>query len=543
MRRRTARTLIFALTMTVLVAGCGAQDAAVTTTEADDIDEVVDDDQQADSALTAFGCTVQTLLPQDSREVCGGRIVSQMFSGLAELDPVTGEPVPLVASSIETEDATTWTVKLVDGWTFHNGEPVTARSFVDAWNFTADPDNGMRNADFFADIVGYDELQSGQSEELSGLELIDEMTIEITLQEPFAPFLAKLTDSAFYPLPSIAYEDIAAYGRQPVGNGRYELMSFDPDREAVLQRYEAWAGPNPGETKEIVFIIYTGDAALQTAYLDVQAGALDVLEDVPAENLTTVDDDFGDRVVRTPTSSFTFLGLPMYDENFGDNAPLRQALSLAIDRQAIIESIFDGGLEPATALIPPVLESHRADACDTCTFDPDRAVALFEEAGGWEGPMTVYFNSGSGHEEWVEAITNQWRQVLGIDTFVYQSMEFAPYLQTLEEFEATGPFRLGWSLAYLSPEYALSDVYRSSGGANFFGYDNEEFDEALEFANAADPGDADELYQVAEDIVLDDLPVIPLWYGVSTTVHTDRVRNVTVDATTYLRVERIRVVD
>jgi oligopeptide transport system substrate-binding protein len=496
-----------------------------------------------DGSFTVYGCAIASLLPQESRETCGGRVLVQLFSGLAELDPQTGEPRLVVAESITTDDATTWTIELHDGWTFHNGEAVTARSFVDAWNFAAHPDNGMRNADFFADVVGFDAVRAGDVDVLAGLRMVDELTIEVELVEPFVPFLAKLTDSAFYPLPSIAYEDLDAFDRHPVGNGRFELVSYDPDREVVLRRHEGWPGPEPALAREVVYLIYTGDGALQTAYVDVRVGALDVLDNVPPEHLASVDAEFGDRVVRTPTSALTMLGLPMYDERFGDNRDLRRALSLAIDRERIVAEALDGAATPATALIPPVLDAHSPGSCAYCRYDPALARMLFDRSGGWDGPLTVHYHTGVGAEHWIRDVIAQWQETLGIGEVAIETHELAPYLRMLDRRDVAGPFRIGWSLSYLSPEYALAELYRSTGGANFFGYENAAFDEALELANASDVGEAIARYREAESIVLDDLPVIPLWFGRATTVHTPRVEGVIVDASLNVRVERVRVLD
>ncbi|MEX0592753.1 MAG: ABC transporter substrate-binding protein, partial [Nitriliruptoraceae bacterium] len=426
----------------MLAAGCSPTSTRQVVPPAAEPDgqessEVPTDDVNGGTA-TVFGCPVQTLIPQHSRETCGGRIVAQVFSGLVELDAHSGQSELLVASSIETEDSQTWTITVSDGWTFHDGESVTGASFVDAWNFAADPANQMRNRDFFADIVGYDELAAGEATRLRGLEIIDPMTIEVTLIEPFAPFFAKLSDAAFLPLPSIAYEDLDAFSRAPVGNGRFELVSFDPDREAVLRRYNDWAGAEPAHLREATFLIYAGNAAVETAYLDVRAGALDVLESIPPGYRLNVDDDFGNRVVRSPTSSFAFLGLPLYAPEFDDRLGLRQALSLAIDRRQIIDDILGGGMQPATGLIPPVLDAHRPHACQVCDFDPGLARALLADAGGWDGPLTLHHSTGGGAEAWLEAIAAYWRQELDITDIRFESMELASYLRVLEEREIHG---------------------------------------------------------------------------------------------------------
>jgi oligopeptide transport system substrate-binding protein len=550
--RKFHRALGVGLVLALTLAACGGDDAETTDpgteTDVDDTDETEEtDDEAAEPAsaggtFTAYGCEPQSLVPQDSREVCGGRVVLQVFSGLVETDEVSGEPELLVAESIETEDSIVWDIEIRDDFTFHDGTPVTVDSFVDAWNFGANPDNGQRAVGFYQEIEGFEALQEGEADTLSGVEITGDNTIQITLSDPFAPFLTKLSDSAFYPLPDVAYDDIDAFNQEPIGNGRYQMAGpWENDIQIPLARYEDWPGDDPGLADEITYTIYD---SVETAYLDVQAGSLDVLEQIPPERLAAAEGDFGDNVVQTDTSSFTYLGFPMYDPVFGENQELRYALSMAIDREAIISAIFNDAQTAATGVIPPVLDAYRGDACgELCEFDPERAQELFEEAGGYDGTMTVYFNSGAGHEEWVEAVTNQWREVLGIEEFEFESLEFAQYLDILADEGAVGPYRLGWALAYLSPEYAMADLYTTTGDSNYFGYGNSEFDDTLAEANASDPEDADAVYQQAEDILLEDLPLIPMWYGQSTSVHTDRVSNIVVDATTYLRVEKVEVTD
>lgn len=388
--------------------------------------------ESEDGEALLRGCEPQAgLIPADTREVCGGRVVNQLFSGLTEVDAETGEPELLVAESIDTEDSVEWTITLNDGWTFHDGTDVTASSFVDAWNYAANPDNGIRGQDFFSQIEGFSEVSDGEADEMSGLEVVDDLTIEVTLNEPFAPFITKLSDSAFHPLPEAFFDDPDGFGSEPIGNGRFQVEGpVEATQEVAMVRYEDWAGDNPANLDSLTYVVYEDVA---TAYLDVQAGNLDVLTETPPEQFANAEDDFGDRTEIFETSSFTYLGFPMYNETFGGNDELRQALSLAIDREAIIDVIYDGVYTPATAIIPPVLDSHRADACEFCEFDPDRAQELFEEAGGYDDTMTLYFNSGAGHDEWIEAVANQWRDVLGIEDFDFQSLEFAQYLDVLAE--------------------------------------------------------------------------------------------------------------
>ena len=303
-----------------------------------------------------------------------------------------------------------------------------------------------------------------------------------------------------------------------------------PGIAAVLAEQVAGARPGLG----------VGTVDLQPVAVDAQAGSLDILSGIPPERLATVDSEFGDLYQQDPSSSFTYMGFPLYQEEFQD-VDVRHALSMAIDRETIIETIFNGALEPATGVIPPVLSQYRGDACNYCDFDAEAAAELYEAAGG-PSELTVYFNSGAGHEEWTEAVANMWQQHLPIDSVNFESLEFAQYLDLHAEEAITGPYRLGWVLSYPSPQYAMEPLYGTGADSNYAQYSNEEFDSLIDQANSeADADEADSLYQQAEDILLEDMPVIPLWYGVTTTVSSPNVDNIVVDPRTFVRVEQVEV--
>ena len=264
---------------------------------------------------------------------------------------------------------------------------------------------------------------------------------------------------------------------------------------------------------------------------------LDILDNIPPERIVEAESQFGDKYGTSPSSSFTYLGIPQYLPEYGgeENTALRQALSLAIDRQTLVDTIFDGTREPAHSWVAPVIPGSREDACDNAMYDPERAQQLFEEAGGFDGPMTVWFNSGAGHEDWVEAVTNMWRETLGISDFQFQTLQFAEYLPKLDNQEVTGPFRLGWGMDYPSPQNYLEPLYSAEsippGGSNTSFYTNEEFDSLLAEGNSKESLDeAIPLYQQAEDLLCEDMPTIPIFFGQNQFVAGERVQDLYVDA-------------
>lgn len=493
---------------------------------------------EADDAVSINVVEPGPLTPVDSRDTATGSILRQLFAGLVEADATTGQPELRMASSIETDDNVTWTIEIEDGWTFHDGSDVTAQSFADAWTATA---QSPANSFMFQSFVGFGEVAAGDADQLAGVRVLDELTLEVELVEPFGPFLAALGDLAFSPLPEAYFEDPEGFATNPIGNGRYEFAGDDEqadDQRIVLTRYEDYAGDAPGGPERLVFERYDD---LSTAYLEAQEGNLDILFQVPGDREAAVDEDFDGRVLHVPTSSLTFIGLPLYAEQLED-VRVRQALSLAIDRQEIIDQLFDGAGSPATSAIPPVIDAHREDACEVCTFDPDRARDLLGEAGGWDGPLTFYYVTGGDNEEWVRAVTNQWSEHLDITDISFEAMEGPDFLDLAFPRELTGPFALGWATEYLSPQYAL-DLFSSTGPFNLFAYESEEFDEFFTSAKAADTDEADDLYQQAEDVMLADLPMIPMWYSQRTIVWNDGVDDVVMDPMGYVRVEQVTLTD
>jgi ABC-type transport system substrate-binding protein len=275
-------------------------------------------------------------------------------------------------------------------------------------------------------------------------------------------------------------------------------------------------------------------ADASTAYTDALAGALDVVPSVPADAATTAEEEFPGRYVETEASNFTFLALPLYDERYADRR-VRQALSMAIDRQAIADALFSGARRPADSVVAPVVPGHRDGACGYCTLDVARADALLDEAGfDRDRPIELWFNAGAGNDAWVEALGNQLRTNLGIDFVLRGDLAPAEYGPLMDEQGMTGPFRMGWAMDYPSPQSYLEPLYSTHAqppaGANVAFYSNPVFDALVAEGNAAATGEeAIAAYNRAEDVLLEDMPVIPLFFQVAQSVYSADVSDVVVD--------------
>ncbi|SFF37271.1 peptide ABC transporter substrate-binding protein [Blastococcus tunisiensis] len=495
------------------------------------------------------------LVPSNTSESEGAQVLEALWTGLIQYAADGSVEYTGIAESIESEDSQTWTVTLNDGWTFHDGTPVTASSFVDAWNWAAYSENAQGASYFFSNIEGYGDLQAETDDagnvvspaiatEMSGLEVIDDQTFEVTLAAPFAQFPVTVGYNAFHPLPEGFFDDPEGYGALPIGTGPFKAdEEFVPGQGITLSRYEDYAGPNPAQADTVEFRVYSD---VDTAYLDVQGGNLDVSPDLPPDAIASAEDVFGDAFLEAPSSGFQYLGYPVYDERFSDPR-VRQAFSMAIDREAISEAIFQGTKQPADSFVAPIVDGYREGACEYCELDPEAANALLDEAGfDRTQPIELWFNSGAGHDAWVQAAGNQIRDNLGVDYVLRGDLDFAQYLPLLADKGVTGPFRLGWSMDYPSPQNYLEPLYSAAAippnGSNRVFYVNEEFDALVQQGNSAESNEeAIEFYNQAEDILIEDMPSIPMFFDVEQAVHADTVSDVVIDVFGHIRTAEVSV--
>lgn len=532
--------------------------------DATDTEEATDDDTggeggDASAIVSTYIGEPEALTTLNTNESEGIAVLRSLYTGLITYNPETSEPEQGVAESIESPDGgQTWNITLQDGWTFHDGSPVTAESFVNAWNYGATGENGMQNSGFFADIEGYDALQCGTVEEeneegeteevadcenqpaegseLSGLEVVSDTEFTVTLSEAQSFWETRLGYPAYSPLPEAFFEDPDAFDDQPIGNGPFMMDGpWQHDVAINTVAYEDYAGEEPAQIGGIEFRIY---ADVNTAVTDLYAGELDIVDAVPPERWSEAQSQVPNSDT-SPSSSINYLGFPTYAAPY-DNPDMRAALSMAIDRQAITETIFEGTRQPAYNLLSPVIPAYEEEPCQEWTHDPEEAQARFEAAGGVEAlgdSITVWFNEGAGHDTWIEAVVNQWAQTLGIDpaNVAFEQLQFAEYLGLADEQGFTGGFRLGWGMDYPHPQNYLQLLLQSDftppTGANNTGYSSEEFDAALAEALAvADIEEAAPLYQEATAIACADAPLAPMFYGLNQFAWGDQVSGVYVDA-------------
>jgi oligopeptide transport system substrate-binding protein len=458
----------------------------------------------------------------------GIQIAMAMFAPLVTTDPNSGKLLNVMADSV-TPDKTsqTWTIKLKPGQSFQNGQALTAKDYVDSWNLTAQGSNAWKNNGFFSKVEGYEALNPETPDgatpkptsvkTLSGLKQVDDLTFTVKLKVPFSQFGLTLQYLGLAPLPEEVRKDPDAYKRKPIGNGPYKLAAdWNAGDDIKLAKWDGYKQTAPDADSITYRFIPNAD----TAYNEFLAGNLDFV-DVPPTKTKTFKSDAPDGWVTSVSSGANYLTMPAWDPRF-KNPKLRHAFSLAIDRKAFADLV--GLSEPAKSLVAPDMAGYRADACKFCDFDAAKAKQLLAEAGGLSGPVNINYNTSSATGQiFAEAIGNMLRQNLGLEV-KYTGKAASEITQLADTRKLDGLRFSGWGHDYPSIEDYLTPMFKSNGDANFSGYSNPALDAVLAKGDAEPNADkAIAFYQQAEDIALEDMPLIPLYTKSNAYLHSAKI--------------------
>ena len=484
------------------------------------------------------------LIPTDTNEMGGGKVIRYLFEGLVSFDAKGKQHLEVAESITPNNDATKYTIKLKKGWKFTNGEAVTAKSFADAWSFAANVKNAQKTASRFSTIKGYDELQDSNVDPkatLSGLSTPDDYTLVVELNKPDSVFPTKLAHQSCFPLPSVAFKDIKKFGQAPIGNGPYKFKSWAHNKNIIIVPNKDYKGSRKVANNGIEYRVYTDE---DSAYSDVLSSNLDVLDEVPQSAVKTFRKDSGVIAYSQAGSTFEAFVIPERLEHFGNDEEghlRRQAISMAINRDQIVKKVYDGTKTATTDFTSPLVPEYAKNLKngDNLKYNADKAKELWEKANAikpWSGNFRIAYNADGGHKEWVDAVCNQIKNTLGIDAAGDPYATFSDVRKRVTDRSITTAFRSGWMLDYPSAEDYLNPLYASSSadghGSNDGDYKSEEFDNLLNAALAqTDVQKRTDDFTEAQEVLAKDLPVIPLWYDNVAAVSATNVKNVSFDYT------------
>ncbi|MCX4577279.1 ABC transporter substrate-binding protein [Streptomyces sp. NBC_01571] len=487
---------------------------------------------------SSWGDPQNPLEPANTNEVQGGKVLDMIFRGLKRYDAKTGAAQDMLAQKIDTSDSQNFTITVKSGWKFSNGEAVTAQSFVDAWNYGASLKNNQKNAYFFGYIDGYDKVHpdtgTQSADKLSGLKVTGTDTFTVKLNQKFSTFPDTLGYVAYAPLPKAFFNDHAAWLKKPVGNGPYSVDSYSKGSLMSLRKWDGYPGTDKAQNDGVDLKVYTDN---NTAYTDLIAGNLDLVDDVPASQLKNVKSDLGGRYINTPAGIIQTLAFPFYDKNWDKSGSekVRKGLSMAIDRDQITNTIFQKTRTPATDWTSPVLGKDggfQDGLCGgSCTYNPTEAKKLIQEGGGLPGgQLKISYNADTGsHKEWVDAVCHSVNNAMGNDKACVGNPigTFADFRNQITQHKMSGPFRAGWQMDYPLIQNFLQPLYYTNASSNDGKWSNKDFDKLVDRANAeTDRAKAVSLFQQAEGVVRDNMAAIPLWYQNGSAGYSDRVSHV-----------------
>ncbi|MEJ3743791.1 ABC transporter substrate-binding protein [Actinomycetes bacterium KLBMP 9797] len=513
----------------LVVAGCGGGD-----------EDTGDTDKTATGAITINGTEPENpLVPANTTETGGGKIVDYLWSGLTQYDNNTGESSNLLAESIETTDSKVYTIKIKKDTKFHDGTVVKAENFTKAWNWAAYTPNGAQGASFFSEIEGYADVTSvdpdddgpkkapePKAKEMSGLKVVDETTFTVTLTKPFSIWPTKLGYSAFVPMPDSFFTgDPAAFGKKPIGNGPVKFVSWTNNVDIKLTRVDDYTLSDKVKIKDVTVKLYQDDNA---AYNDLLANNLDFMQQVPVSALAgdKWKTDLGDRGLSKATPVTQIIAFPVYDPKF-KSADLRKAISLSINRQEIAEKIFFNTRKPATTWSNPLAPGSQPNDCTFCKFDATEAKRLLQQAGGFTGELVLYYNADASHREWMEAVANQIKNNLGINARAQGIATFAELRQRINAKQMDGPYRAAWQQDYPDVENWLAPLYVTGGSSNDGGFSNPQVDALYNEGAAATNADAAHAkFQEAFKIIDAEMPSMPIVTVEEQSGYSTKIKNV-----------------
>lgn len=550
------RRLLGVLACIALLAGCTSETAPPADPQAPT--SAAAGGAKVSGEVTIRGCTpAQPLIPANTLDGCGLRVMDALTSRLYRSNSDTGAPEPDLAESVDTSDSQTFTVRLAKGRLFHDGTEVKARNVVSAWNWAAYGPNKMAGQSFFAPIEGAEQMacvpggpcsKDGRPTALSGLKVLDDHTFTVRTTKPLTDFAARVSHPVFAPLPDAFFaEDDGkeSFGKLPVGAGPFKIAS-NTSSELTLERFDGYTGRYPAQVRKVTLRMYdetTKGYDLARAYNDVVANRLDFTEVIPTDQL--VDDqwqkDLENRFALRDTRSVEQLLFMSNDAQLNDPR-LRRAISLGIDRQALARQVFNNTRAPATSWVSPVVPGYRTDACaQLCSYDPVAARDLYSAAGGYRGEFSVTVSSAGGNKQWADALCNQLTNSLDLDCQVRVLPNEAAVLGAVGERRATGLVALGNDSGYLSPEHYLSR-FRSDSWNNAGRYRNPDYDQLMkQAAGATSQAAANEAYRKAEQALTLDPPSVPLWFAATPVAWSNRVSDVKVTLFGTLDLSSIRV--
>jgi oligopeptide transport system substrate-binding protein len=470
----------------------------------------------------ALSTEPESLDPQKSRSVQAADVLRDIGEGLVSYD-AAGKMVPATAESWDiSADGLTYTFRIRPEARWSNGEPVTSADFVFGLRRLVDPATAAFYAAELGTVGNAADIVAGKlpPEEL-GVTATDERTLVISLVRPTPYLLSLLTHPSTFPVHRGSVEqhgDAFARAGKLISNGAYLLVDWEPGAIIELRRNAHYWNDAETSIDIVRHHVVTQEMAEFNRY---RAGELHVTSTVPPENFEQIRAEYPDELHVAPTLGVYYYGFNMAQPPFADSPELRQALSMAIDREVLVEVITGRGEAPAYSWVPPGIDNYEPVQLPYADLSQQErnaiAQGLYRKAGySRDNPLRfeLRYNTSDTQQRIALAVQAMWRKVLGAEAQTV-NVEFQVLLDQMREREVTQVFRSSWFGDYNDANTFLA-IMQGDSAANMPGYSNPEYDALLQSAGEQLDLDRRRLYlEEAERVLLADHAVIPLYFYVS----------------------------
>ena len=518
MKKNTA-----ALMALLLIVGCGEQEKTDQTIESG---EIYGGDSGAELAKEQVfrknnGAEPGTLDPHRAEGVPASNILRDLFEGLVVELP-NGEYIPGVAESwTVSEDSKRYVFKIRKNAKWSNGDAFTAYDYVYSFKRSVDPKTLSNYSSMLYPIKNARAIVMGEaSPEQLGVYSEDENTLVVELEKPTPYFLSLLTHSTTYPVHRESIEKLGKLFTRPgnlVSNGAFRLEEWRVQSHIkIIKNEQYWDNENTTLEATYYYSLDEPNSALRR----YRANELDFTDTIPLEQLPLIKATMASEYKVAPYFGSYYYGFNNTKAPFKNNPDLRTALNMAIDREILVNIVIGAGQIPAYSFVPPVKTFQPVEPEWSTWSQKEKnreALRLYKNAGySKENPLEleVLYNTSENHKKVALAVASMWKQTLGVKTTL-RNQEWKVFLETRRLQNETQIFRGGWIGDYDDP-YTFSQLLHSENEMNHAGYSSQEYDALIAMAATKNAGESrlDDL-RAAERILLEDLPIIPLYYYVS----------------------------
>lgn len=468
------------------------------------------------------GSEPSSLDPHKVESDVENNIISDLFEGLVSVSP-TGEIEPRLAEKWENKDNTVWTFHLRPGVTWSDGTAITAQDIVWSWQRLVSPLTASPYASYPGNmhIVNGAEIAQGQkAPETLGVKAIDDATLEVTLTQPNAAFLAMLAHPSLVPLDKVLisrYGDKWTKPEHIVTSGPYKLSQWVVNERIVAERNPRYWDNAHTVINKVTYLPISSETADVNRY---KAGEIDIVYTVPINQFAQLKKNMGDQLDVSPQLATYYYEFNTTRPPFNDPR-VRRALNMALDKDIIAEKVLGQGQRPAWLISQPDIGGVKLHNPEYASWPREKRIAeakkLLSEAGYNETHLLVFnllYNTSESHQRIAIAASSMWKKNLGVEAKL-QNQEWKTMLDAMHthNFDAV---RYAWIADYDDAATFLNN-FRTGDSENTSQYSNPAYDEALRnAAKASDTTARGKFYQQAEDLLGQDVPAIPVYHYVRT---------------------------